>query len=181
MKDLLSNTAHTLRIALSGVFVLTTIAHGFAQGKLVDRRDQAEGWYLPVQGQVMAGGKPVNDCSVELYQDNKLLGPVALKKNGKFEVSMDIDNAYILIIRKEGYEPKMIYVDTTLPEDLVTYPDYMCFVNLVPKMAKTEANFYHDFPSAIVRWNPEMKGFYHSENYLSHIQSKFGNMASATF
>lgn len=181
MKDHNSIPARTLRTALFGVFVLSAVASSVAQGKLVDRRDQAEGWYLPVQGQVMAGGQAVNDCSIELYQDNKLLGPVALKKNGKFEVNMDIDNTFILIVRKEGFEPKMIYVDTTLPEDLVTYPDYMCFVNLVPKVAKTEANFYHDFPSAIVRWNPEMKGFYHSENYLSHIQSKFGNMASATF
>jgi hypothetical protein len=181
MKDRLLSPARTTRTVLFGVFVLSAVASSVAQGKLVDRRDQAEGWYLPVQGQVMAGGKTVTDCSIELYQDNKLLGPVALKKSGKFEVNMDIDNTYIIIVRKEGYESKMIYVDTSLPEDLVTYPDYVCFVNLVPKAAKTEANFYHDFPSAIVRWNPEMEGFYHSENYLSHIQSKFGNMASATF
>lgn len=181
MKDLLTTAHPRLRALLFVALSSAAFAQLHAQGKLVDRRDQAEGWYVPVQGQVMADGKSITDCSVELYKDNTLLGPVAMKKGGKFEVNMDIDNQYILIIKREGYETKMIYVDTTLPEDLVTYPDYLCYVNMVPKVAKTEANFYHDFPSAIVRWNAEMKGFYHSENYLSHIQSKFGNIASATF
>lgn len=163
------------------LLALLPVADATAQGRLVDRRDQAEGWYVPVHGHILIDGKGASDCTIELYKDNEHLGQVAVKKNGRFEVNMDIDNQYSILVRKEGFEAKLIHMDTKLPEDLVTYPDYECFVSLVPQVAATEANFYHDFPSAIVRWNPEMGGFYHSDNYLAHIQNKLGNIASATF
>jgi hypothetical protein len=48
-------------------------------------------------------------------------------------------------------------------------------VNLEPvEKFKTSDPFYLDFPSAIVRWDEEKKGFYHSESYLSEIQTKAG-------
>jgi hypothetical protein len=57
----------------------------------------------------------------------------------------------------------------------VKYPAYPCVVNLEPvEKFKTSDPFYLDFPSAIVRWNEEKKGFYHSESYLSEIQTKAG-------
>lgn len=180
MKDLISNTSPNLRVLLFVGLAGCAFTHGHAQGKLVDSRDQAEGWYLPVQGQVMAQGERAADCTVKLYKDNKLVGQIAPRKSGKFEVNLDIDNQYSLLVEREGYNTKMIFLDTTLPKDLVNYPGYICFVNLVHKVPGIEANFYHDFPSAIVRWNPEMGGFHHSENYISHIQSKIGNLASAT-
>jgi hypothetical protein len=76
---------------------------------------------------------------------------------------------------------KLLYVDATLPNDLVTYPDYELYANILPENAKNIDPFYSDFPSAIIRWNEEMQEFYHSEHYLSHIQTKLAGYASATF
>ena len=88
---------------------------------------------------------------------------------------------YTVRVLKEGYQEKIMNIDTTLPKDLTKYPDYECFINLLPTMAAGVDPFYTDFPSAIVRYSEEMKGFYHSEHYLTHIQTRLAGIASATF
>jgi len=153
----------------------------FAQGKLVDRRDQAEGWYLPVHGHVMVEGKGTDGYEVVLYKDNQNMGKVPLGKKGRFELQLDIDQMYTLMVTKPGFENKVLYIDTRLPEDLVQYPDYECFMNLVPVNGRNIDPFYADFPGAIIRWNAEMGGFYHSEHYLTHLQTRLSGYATATF
>lgn len=167
---------------LASLLLLSTSTLFAQKRKLVDRREQAEGWYLPVHGEVMVDGRSVGDYKAELYKENERLGEVAVNRKGKFHLELDIDQVFTIRIVKEGFQDKLVLIDTSLPKDLVTYPDYECFVNLIPA-SKTKGvdPFYTDFPSAIVRYNAEMGGFYHSENYLTHIQSKVAGYAQATF
>lgn len=160
---------------------MTASVLAFGQGKLVDRRDQAEGWYVPVHGQVSVDGKKTDGYELILYKDNVELGKLEATKKGRFELELDIDQMYTLRIVKAGYQEKMLYLDTTLPQDLVKYPDYECYINLQVDNAKNIDPFYTDFPSAIVRYDTEMGGFYHSEHYLTHIQTKLAGYASASF
>jgi hypothetical protein len=103
---------------------MTASTLAFGQGKLVDRRDQAEGWYVPVHGHVTIDGKKAEGYELILYKDNIELGKLAGDKRGRFELELDIDQMYTVRIVKAGFQEKMIYVDTKLPEDLVKYPDY---------------------------------------------------------
>jgi hypothetical protein len=151
-----------------------------SKGKLVDSRDQAEGWYVPVHGKVMANGKKADSFDVFVYKDNQEL--VKLEgKNGRFELELDIDQFYTVRIVKQGLQEKMLYFDTKLPKDLIKYPDYECAVNLQAPFADGVDPFYTDFPSAIVRWDENQEGFYHSEHYLGHIQTRLAGIAHATF
>lgn len=156
-------------------------AKGRSKGKLVDSREQAEGWYLPVHGSVTIDGKKADGFDMVLYKDNVELGQLKGDKNGRFELELDIDQFYTLRIIKAGYQEKMLYFDTKLPPDLVKYPDYECYVNLQRPNAQGVDPFFTDFPSAIVRWDETQQGFYHSEHYLGHIQTRLAGIASATF
>lgn len=149
----------------------------FAQGKLVDRRDQAEGWFIPIHGQIMAEGKKAGRLEVIIYRENTEIGRIKTKRSGKFELELDIDQNYTIRVMKPGYQEKLFLVDTTLPKDLVNYPDYYCYIDLQPQSMQYIDPFYTDFPSAIVRYNADKGGFYHSENYLAHIQTKLGTYA----
>jgi len=153
----------------------------FGQGKLVDSRDQAEGWYVPVHGQVLIEGEKADDYKVFLYKENAQLGEVASDKRGRFELELDIDAAYTLRIMKDGYQEKMVFIDTNIPKDLIKYPDYECTVSLQKNASPNVEAFYTDFPSAVVRYNEELGGFYHSEHYLTHIQTKLAGFAQASF
>ena len=173
-------TGATLQALL---LLMAMLASGvvFGQRKLVDKRDQAAGWYLPVHGQVLVEGKQAGGTELVLYKDNQEVSRTATDKKGRFQIQLDIDNQFTLHILKEGFEAKMIYIDATLPPELVTYPDYELYANMVPLNAKNIDPFYSDFPSAIIRWNEEMDGFYHSDHYLTHIQTKLAGYASAAF
>src|SRR5690606_1426025 len=155
-----------LPILLIGIIAAQDV---LAQRKLVDRRDQAEGWYVPIRGEVMAQGKKTDDFEVVLYRDNEEAGFIhMMKSDGQFELELDIDQFYAIRILKKGFQEKLIYVDTSLPKDLVVYPDYYCFLDLLPVGFDRVDQFYTDFPSAMVRFDPERKGFYHNEEYLGH-------------
>jgi len=166
------------RIASTALLVSGTV-YAHAQGRLVDKRDQADGWYLPVLGEVTVEGQRSNDFEVTVFRDNEELGKIKADKKGRFKLELDIDRGYTLMVTKPGYQRKIIYLDTSLPQELVTYPEYMCFVNLIPENATNIDPFYTDFPSAIVRYDADQGGFYHSENYLTHIQTKLTGYAKA--
>ena len=168
--------------ALAAITIsLVLVSVSMAQGKLVDRRDQAEGWYLPVQGKVLVNGKQTSDCSITLDRDNENVGEMKCGKKGDFVMELDIDKMYTIRVMKDGFQEKILYVDTKLPENLVEYPDFELTLNLNPYDAAQVDPFYTDFPSALIRYDEEMKGFYHSEHYLSHIQTKLAGVMSATF
>ncbi len=167
------------RRILGSAVALLIFSSTFGQGKLVDRRDQAEGWYVPIHGQVLVNEKKADDVEVILYRDNEMLGSLRSKKNGKFELELDIDNFYSVRIIKEGHQEKLLYLDTTLPKDLVDYPDYFCFVHLTPINFDLMDPFYTDFPSAIIRYDHNEGGFYHSDDYLNHIQTRLAGVAKA--
>src|SRR5690606_9486799 len=135
-------------ILLLATLGLSTLA--FGQRKLVDERDQAEGWYLPVHGRVLVDGQTIHDYELTVYLDNELLErlPGGRKKNGRFELELDIDRMYTVRITRPGHHSKIMYLDTSLPKDLVNYPDYECVVNLLPVDTKNIDVFYTDFPSA---------------------------------
>ncbi|MCB0780919.1 MAG: hypothetical protein KDC03_15590, partial [Flavobacteriales bacterium] len=42
--------------------------------RLVDKREQAEGWYLPVHGQAFIDGKKTDGYLVRLYEENEYKG-----------------------------------------------------------------------------------------------------------
>lgn len=145
----------------------------FGQKRLVDSRDQAQGWFLPVHLRVMQQGERCNDYQVTVYKDNSPMAAVTVDKKGRATLELDIDGQYSVLVSKPGFTSKLIYLDTTLPKDLVTYPDYEMTLNLVPESILPDP-FYADFPTGIVRWDADMEGFYHSEPYMAHIQSKLG-------
>lgn len=149
---------------------------------LVESRDQADGWYLPVHGEVTIDGKKAEGVTIKIFKENADLGTFTTNKAGKFDVELDLDAVYTLLIQMEGFQNKMILVDAHLPENLVKYPAYECFVNLEQAGNTSAADpFYLDFPSAVVRYNAELGGYYHSEAYLEHINNKLHSIAKAEF
>lgn len=136
---------------------------------------------MPVHGQVLTEGKRTNGFTVTLYKDNVELGKLDSDKRGRFELELDIDASYAVRITKDGYQDKLMTIETSLPKDLVNYPDYECTVSLQKEASPNVDPFYNDFPTAIIRYNEELGGFYHSEHYLTHIQTKLSGFAQASF
>jgi hypothetical protein len=49
---------------------------------------------------------------------------VVTKKNGQFEFTLNRDNSYRIIVKKDGYVDRIIEMNTTLPEDAAADAKY---------------------------------------------------------
>lgn len=164
MKNLIY-AAILLLFVISSISVFSQKNNGF-----IDSREQAEGWYLPVFGQVFEDGKKCEDASVKVYLENEELGTFPISKKGGFRLELDLDNFYTIEVSKNGFITKRVSVDTHMDENVVDYAAYDCFINLHPVNEVTGVDTdYFDFPAAIVRYDAELGGFYHSDHYLAHI------------
>lgn len=140
--------------------------------KLVETRDQATGWYVPVKFRITAEGGDPKNVDVKIYKDNELVHEIVRAKS-KFTVNLDLDNAYTIVVIKDGYRTKSVYMDTRVPEQQVQYSAYECAMNLESAdKFKHSDPFYMDFPGAIVRWNDKSAAFMPKMDYLTDIQSK---------
>lgn len=161
---------HPAILLLSLLMAMPAALH--AQKKLVDKREQASGWYVPVTFRVTAHRGKAKPVLVQVYKDNKLIHAIP-GSSDKFTLNLDLDNDYTVVIGKEGYRSKSVSMDTRVPGDLVQYPAYECAIDLEPAGLFTNSDpFYADFPSALVRWDDGAKGFFPHPGYLVDIQSK---------
>jgi len=172
-KNTIKKIARTGAIAL---FVVSSISAFSQNGKnkgFIDTREQAEGWYLPVFGQVFEEGAKCEGASVKVYIDNDELGTFPVTKKGSFRLELDLNKYYTIEVSKDGYVTKRIALNTAIGDDIVNYPAYDCFVNLTTVSGLNGADMdYFDFPAAIVRYDSKMGGFYHNDHYLTHIGDK---------
>lgn len=150
-----------------------------AQKNIIDHRDQAEEWYLPVICAMTAQGGKTDQISVVLFKNNEQVTALEPGKKSTFQLDLDLDSYYTIKVAKPGYQDKSVFIDTHMPPQQVKYEAYKCFVNLEPldKFAHSDP-FYLDFPSAIVRWNEEKQAFMHNDNYLTNIQLKMALLAA---
>ncbi len=153
---------------------LLLLSHfGQAQSKIIDRRDQAEGWYLPVICAITANGGKTSDLTVTLYKDNEKVAELKPTNKSAFELQLDINAYYTIHVSKPGYRDKSVFIDASLPADVVKYESYKCFVNLEPMDKFVHSDpFYLDFPSAVVQWSDAQHQFTHNDEYLANIQLK---------
>jgi len=148
------------------------LAHPVLAQSPVESRDQATGWYVPVKFKVTAEGADAKRVQVQIYRDNELIQEIPNARS-KFTVSLDLDNTYTVVLNKEGYRSKSLFMDTGVPEHQIQYSAYACTLNLEAESKFMHSDpFYMDFPGAIVRWDDEVKGFMPQLAYLTDIQSK---------
>lgn len=157
----------------SSILLLLLLACSWVSAqKLVETREQAQGWYVPVIGKVTAEGSKATHLNVQFYKGDRLLDEFT-SDNGKFHLELDLNNTFTLILSKDGYLTKMLQFDTHVPDTLVVYPAYGCFADLESSEKFTHSDpFYLDFPSALISWDGPRQGFYHSMGYLTDIRAK---------
>lgn len=131
------------------------------------------GMVLPVECNVMANGGRAEGFTLRLFQDNKLVQEIPVRKASALEVELDLNANYTIMFTKAGFRDKLISMDTHLPKHQTRYDKYICHVNLEPvdKFAHSDM-FYLDFPGALVRWDATKRAFSHNDNYLADIQYK---------
>ncbi len=158
--------------------LLTGSAMGQHKSKNKNKGNDLEGphkdLYLPVECLVTANGGPTDNVTVTVYKDNEVAFELSPEKNkSAFLLELDMDCSYTVLVSKEGYRNKTVFIDSHLPEDQTKYKSTSFAVDLdgADKFAHGD-QFYLDFPSAIIQWDGQKQTFVHNENYVANIQLK---------
>ena len=161
-----------LTTSITATFLLAGLCT-MAQGRDPELTDGKEERDLPITVHVTENGGKASFLRVSIYKDNQLVTEMPPHKRGSFQLGLDLDSYYAIIVRKEGYRDKLININTNLPEGVERYEAYACNINLEPAERFAHSDpFYLDFPGALVRWDSEKEGFDHSNTYLADIQLK---------
>lgn len=132
-------------------------------------------FFLPVSGLVKDGKAKVESATVNLYKVNKVVQSFTTKKNGKFDMELDLGTHYTIEVIKDGYITKRIGISTVSEVDYkrMEYMPYGVDIYLSPTDAYSGVDTdVLDFPFALVSYDHNDRLFLHDEKYTEGMQGE---------
>lgn len=110
--------------------------------------------------------------TVKLYLDNKLITTQVLKVKKKFAVLLNKNSLYTVKVEKDGYIPKTVSVNTTVP-DKVEMTDLYRF-HFETNLLSNDLSVHFedddiDFPVALVSYRKKCDCFEFNEEYTKSL------------
>lgn len=130
-------------------------------------------FFLPVSGVVKDGKTRVEGAQIKLYCGNTVVNTFQTRKNGKFEMELDLGADYTIEVLKEGYIPKRIGINTASEVDYkrMEYLPYGVDISLtaISNMAGVNTDVL-DYPFALVSYDHNDRLFLHNEEYTEGMK-----------
>jgi hypothetical protein len=114
-----------------------------------------------------------NNYKVELIYNGVVIDSILMNTKRDFKFSLSKNTIYGIRISKEGYLPRIISVDTSLPQYANGYFRFQFDVELIKNEEVKKMNVDAlDFPIAIVAFNQNINNFYYNEEYTTYIKRR---------
>jgi len=129
---------------------------------------------LEIEGRIFMNGENTDNIyKVELIENNQVIASAMKKDKKAFSFVLKKNTYYAIRIIKEGYAPKLISINTQLPNEKLE-DDFFSFSFKTELLTKEEFSLLdedtQDFPIAIVSFNKHKKAFDYSEKYTGNIK-----------
>lgn len=119
--------------------------------------------------------------TVKLLHDNKVIDQFVVDAKAKFKLNLKRNTSYTIRIEKEGYIPRLVSVNTTLPETARKNSLYRFHFDM-QLFSDTYAKYFDaddiDFPIALIAYDKNKGLFHYDKNYTARIQQKMHSMSS---
>jgi predicted negative regulator of RcsB-dependent stress response len=156
-------------LAISTIFAINSPA--FAQenpdSEVEENEQPKDNSKLVITGNVYVDGLRLEDVTISVFEDDKVIDEVVTDDNGKFKVELALDKMLYIEFKKENYIGKKVEVDSrNVPADNRKYDFYNkgWKVDIYP--AELEVNFdVLQKPVAKVVYNPSDDGFSIDKKY----------------
>lgn len=181
------NSSTTLALRSAPAIALFLICH-YAFGLSDDKKKTADAnkndpeVCLEISGSLAAelrsaGGTYI----VKVIQDNKVVDQRMLASKEKFKLYLKKDNWYTIRIEKEGFIPRLVSINTALPQNARKNSLYR-FQFDMHLFSEAFARYFEaddiDFPIALISYDADKRLFDYDKNYTAEIQSKMHCMSS---
>lgn len=124
-------------------------------------------------------GLAINDVLFETKKDGKVVSQITSGAGGKYSIQLDVStsnskNEYLILISKNGYEPKLLMINSYIPLDEFVknaYPKYE-FALEVKMKATDKTDIVLESPSGKIVWNSREGGFGFDQTYSKLVKDE---------
>ncbi|MDE7375001.1 MAG: hypothetical protein K2M86_06740, partial [Odoribacter sp.] len=132
---------------------------------------------LPINGSVIVNGSSSEGAKIILHKNGKKQEEILINRRGRFDLKLALGADYKMTFSKEGYIPKIVDINTDVPEESIeTNPDFppvKLIINLFPYMENVDLSIFEQ-PIAILTYNPELDDFAFDREYAEKIKGRVG-------
>lgn len=126
---------------------------------------------LEIKGYVFEGDKKVDGALVKLYQNNKIV-KMTKTKNSKFQFILFSGMRYMVEVDKLGSVSKRIQISTVEKTEFGGKYTYEFMVDLMKASKFKGVDISNlDFPTAIIKYNPEEGEYMYDEAYGKQVRA----------
>ncbi len=125
---------------------------------------------IEIKGKALSNGSPVSSYTVSVYSKGKKIDSIKSRTKRAVYFTLELNTVYSILYQAEGFEDKIIIVDTQIPEGLMYLEDFShefeieMSNNLISQSSEVE-----DMPVAILYIDKKEKMLILSEKYHSFI------------
>jgi len=126
---------------------------------------------LEIRGYVYQDDEKVDKAMVKLYQNNKIV-QMAKTKKSKFQFILFRGNQYMVEIDKVGFISERIQISTMERTEFGGKYLYEFRVDLIKASKFKGVDISNlDFPTAIIKYNPDEGEYMHDEEYSKKVRA----------
>lgn len=137
---------------------------------------------LEMKGIITDDYDRLKGSTVNLYVNNDKVKTFTTSSTGKFQFLLNRDLQYTIEVLKEGYLPKKISINTTmppLPESKVYVLNVFDFEVQMDEDLGNIFNEIKDFPIALISFDPKENAFDYSFKYTESIRFEINKLKTA--
>lgn len=127
---------------------------------------------LEIKGSVLGKGKKLDKLMVTLYEDGKEVQKLENAKS-PFKMEFPRNHYYSLEIKKEGYVPAILIINTEVPRGRDCDFHFQFEYDMIEEQNSYNQD-YVDFPAAVVKYIKKDDEFIISDKYNTHIKKLIG-------
>lgn len=110
---------------------------------------------------------------VDLISNSCVVDSILVNQTNGFRFSLLKNQVYGIRISKEGYLPRIISINTNLPDYAKDYFRFQFDTELIKEGEAENLNKDAlDFPIAVISFSNTLNGFYYNEDYTSYIKRR---------
>lgn len=156
-----------------GIIVICCLLNSGAlsNNTLILKRDTLH--CLVIGGSLPCLTEKIKNIHIYLYLESDKIDSVVIDSSSDFSFPLLRNKKYCIQIIASGYIGRYITIDTTLPKEVKSYPQFGFEFTMELKKAMTGVDdYYLDFPIAHINYNPKTDKFDYSHKYTAFMQSK---------
>lgn len=154
------------------VFLIVLFSQfGFAQKKTTTKRDTKDDCLIVVG--FFYNKTHIKKITAYLYEGQNIVDSVKTNSMKDFGFILKKNKEYTVKVVSAGYYPRLISVNTALPDDVNTVPNFIFEfdITLMP-IVKGADDFFTDFPIALVDFDHKIQKFTYNKQYTQKIQKE---------